>query len=47
MIVTSDNGPWFQGSPGGVRGRKMDVFEGGMRVPLLACWPGRRSGQAT
>jgi arylsulfatase A-like enzyme len=41
VLVTSDNGPWFQGSPGGVRGRKMDVFEGGMRVPLLAAWPGR------
>lgn len=41
VMVTSDNGPWFQGSPGGVRGRKMDVFEGGMRVPFLAHWPGR------
>jgi uncharacterized sulfatase len=41
LIVTSDNGPWFQGSAGGVRGRKMDVFEGGMRVPFLAFWPGR------
>ena len=41
VVVTSDNGPWFQGSPGGVRGRKFDVFEGGMRVPLLAWWPGR------
>jgi len=41
VVVTSDNGPWFQGSAGGVRGRKMDVFEGGMRVPLLACWPSR------
>ncbi len=41
VVVTSDNGPWFEGSPGGARGRKMDVFEGGMRVPLLAAWPGR------
>jgi len=41
VVVTSDNGPWFQGSPGGLRGRKFDVFEGGMRVPLLAWWPGR------
>ncbi len=41
VLVTSDNGPWFQGSPGGIRGRKMDVFEGGMRVPFLAFWPGR------
>jgi arylsulfatase A-like enzyme len=41
VVVTSDNGPWFQGSPGGMRGRKLDVFEGGMRVPLVASWPGR------
>jgi arylsulfatase A-like enzyme len=40
VVVTSDNGPWFEGSPGGVRGRKFDVFEGGMRVPFIASWPG-------
>ena len=39
VIVSSDNGPWFQGSPGGLRGRKFDVFEGGMRVPLIIRWP--------
>ena len=41
VLVSSDNGPWFQGSPGGTRGRKLDVFEGGLRVPLIARWPGR------
>jgi uncharacterized sulfatase len=41
VVVTSDNGPWFQGSPQRLRGRKMDVFEGGMRVPLLTWAPGR------
>ncbi|MEZ4333072.1 MAG: sulfatase [Myxococcota bacterium] len=41
VLITSDNGPWFQGSPGPVRGRKNDVFEGGMRVPFIAWWPGR------
>ncbi len=41
VLVTSDNGPWFEGSPGALRGRKNDVFEGGMRVPLIARWPGR------
>jgi arylsulfatase A len=41
VVVSSDNGPWFQGSPGGVRGRKFDVFEGGMRVPFFVRWPER------
>jgi arylsulfatase A len=43
VVVSSDNGPWFQGSPGGVRGRKFDVFEGGMRVPFFLRWPDRIS----
>jgi uncharacterized sulfatase len=41
VIVSSDNGSWFQGSSAGMRGRKMDIFEGGMRVPLVISWPGR------
>jgi uncharacterized sulfatase len=41
VLVTSDNGPWFQGSPAGVRGRKNDTFEGGHRVPFIARLPGR------
>jgi uncharacterized sulfatase len=41
VVVTSDNGPWFQGSPGSVRGRKNESFEGGPRVPFIARWPGR------
>jgi uncharacterized sulfatase len=41
VVVSSDNGPWFHGSAGRVRGRKYDVYEGGMRVPLLARWPRR------
>lgn len=40
ILITSDNGPWFEGSPGQHRGRKNDVFEGGMAVPFIAYWPG-------
>ncbi len=39
VIVSSDNGPWFQGSRGPVRGRKFDVFDGGTRVPFLLAGP--------
>jgi len=41
VIVTSDNGPWYEGSPGGLRGRKGQTYEGGFRVPFIAAWPGR------
>jgi arylsulfatase A len=40
VIFSSDNGPWMQGNPGGLRGRKLQWFEGGFRVPFLARWPG-------
>jgi arylsulfatase A len=41
VLFTSDNGPWFQGSPGPLRGRKGDTFEGGVREPFIARFPGR------
>jgi len=41
VIISSDNGPWFLGSPGGYRGRKGNTFEGGTRVPFIAQWPNR------
>ena len=40
VLFTSDNGPWYDGSPGGLRGRKGQSFEGGFRVPLIARWDG-------
>jgi arylsulfatase A len=40
VMFSSDNGPWWQGSPGKLRGRKGDTYEGGMREPFLARFPG-------
>ncbi|HME08608.1 MAG TPA: sulfatase [Bryobacteraceae bacterium] len=40
VMFTSDNGPWFQGSPGKLRGRKNTTYEGGVREPFIAVWPG-------
>ncbi|MBK1787510.1 sulfatase family protein [Prauserella cavernicola] len=41
VLVTSDNGPWFEGSTGGLRGNKLHTYDGGIRVPFVARWPGR------
>ncbi len=40
VIITSDNGADYNGSPGGLRGRKQEILEGGQRVPMIARWPG-------
>lgn len=44
VMFTSDNGPWYQGSPGRLRGRKGQTLEGGMREPFIARLPGRIPG---
>jgi arylsulfatase A-like enzyme len=41
VMVTSDHGPWFEGSTGGLRGRKIETWEGGLRMPFVAQWPGQ------
>jgi arylsulfatase A-like enzyme len=41
VLFTSDNGAWFGGSSGGLRGMKGTSWEGGYRVPMIARWPGR------
>jgi arylsulfatase len=41
VLFTSDNGPWYQGSAGRLRGRKGETWEGGVRVPFIARCPSR------
>jgi len=48
VIFTSDNGPQaenhselFFKSSGGLKGKKRDMYEGGVRVPMIAWWEGK------
>ena len=47
IIFTSDNGPFPEGSTGGLRGGKGTPWDGGYRVPFIARWPGRIPASTT
>lgn len=39
VIFMSDNGPWYGGSTGGLKGMKATTWEGGIRVPFMIRYP--------
>lgn len=39
IMFTSDNGPFFEGSVGNLKGGKGSTYDGGYRVPLVVSWP--------
>ena len=41
VIFMSDNGPWYGGSTGGLKGMKANNWEGGTRVPFIIRFPAK------
>lgn len=41
VLFSSDNGPWYGGNTGGLRGMKGSGWEGGTRVPGIFRWTGK------
>lgn len=39
VIFMSDNGPWYGGNAGGLKGMKATNWEGGIRVPFIISYP--------
>lgn len=40
ILFTSDNGRWYEGSSGALRGGKGTTYDGAFKVPFIAHWPG-------
>ena len=47
VVLTSDNGPSPSGSAGPFRGSKGTTWEGGLREPCIARWPGKIAAGVT